>query len=96
LHKHIGRDENGVSDLSLDDLQSQSIFRWHGTCIHDFETPKWVQKRRRRDPEDEQDTSFVYDEPRRAVAVAINGKFSLTAVGTYRQVNRLCYFGLCN
>ncbi|KAK7064573.1 RIC1 domain-containing protein [Favolaschia claudopus] len=80
---------------------------WQGTCIHDFETPRWVQKSRRIDPEvdpDDADTEedsytptarssdsdstpskgkgrAVYSEPRRAVAVAINGKFSLIAVG---------------
>ncbi|KAJ6519422.1 RIC1-domain-containing protein [Mycena sanguinolenta] len=90
---------------------------WQGTCIHDFETPRWVQKSRRvdphpdseeADPEDEVYPSpspsqssdsltsasasasvskgkgkarAVYSEPRRAVAVAINGKFSLVAVG---------------
>ncbi|KAJ7275450.1 RIC1-domain-containing protein [Mycena haematopus] len=92
--------------------QQKSI--WRGTCIHDFETPRWVQKSRRIDPEldpDDADTEdevypspspsqsdtdslasaskgkgkgkgrAVYTEPRRAVAVAINGKFSLIAVG---------------
>ncbi|KAJ6574685.1 RIC1-domain-containing protein [Mycena capillaripes] len=75
---------------------------WQGTCIHDFETPRWVQKSRRidthvdpdADPEEEVHQSSdaesitgkgkgraVYNEPRRAVAVAINGKFSLVAVG---------------
>lgn len=82
-----GRHESGVFDSPPDIPRSQSHFRWRGTCIHDFETPKWVQKRRRRDPEDEQDTGPVYDEPRRAVAVAINGKFSLTAVGAHRSVS---------
>ncbi|KAJ7139708.1 RIC1-domain-containing protein [Mycena epipterygia] len=77
---------------------------WRGTCIHDFEAPRWVQKSRRiethEDPDtDTEDSSLhqssdghdsikgkgkgraVYNEPRRAVAVAINGKFSLVAVG---------------
>lgn len=45
-----------------------------------------MQKSRRIDPEDARSTKPVYEEPRRAVAVAINGKFSLTAVGTYRLV----------
>ncbi|KAF7367259.1 RIC1 domain-containing protein [Mycena sanguinolenta] len=84
---------------------------WQGTCIHDFETPRWVQKSRRVDPQpdgadaDTEDEVYptpsqssdslasasassgkgkaraVYNEPRRAVAVAINGKFSLVAVG---------------
>ncbi|KAF7340016.1 RIC1 domain-containing protein [Mycena venus] len=86
---------------------------WQGTCIHDFEIPRWVQKSRRIDPSDDPDDAdteeesyaspsqsqssdgesiaskgkgkgksrAVYNEPRRAVAVAINGKFSLVAVG---------------
>ncbi|KAJ7456586.1 RIC1-domain-containing protein [Mycena latifolia] len=74
---------------------------WQGTCIHDFETPRWVQKSRRIEthPDPESDTEdpyqssdgdsiqskgkgrAVYSEPRRAVAVAINGKFSLVAIG---------------
>jgi hypothetical protein len=75
---------------------------WQGTCIHDFEIPRWVQKSRRidthvdpdADPEEESYQSSdgdsitgkgkgraVYNEPRRAVAVAINGKFSLVAIG---------------
>jgi hypothetical protein len=45
-----------------------------------------VQKRRRIDPEDAHVAKPIYEEPRRAVAVAINGKFSLTAVGTHRLV----------
>ncbi|KZP16760.1 RIC1-domain-containing protein [Athelia psychrophila] len=55
---------------------------WNGTCIHNFQTPRWVQKRRRRDPEDETDPSPAYDEPRRAVVIAVNAKFSLNAIGT--------------
>jgi hypothetical protein len=85
--QNSGHDESGVLDSPLDNPRPESHFRWRGTCIHDFETPKWVQKRRRRDPEDGADTAPVYDEPRRAVAVAINGKFSLTAVGTHRSVS---------
>ncbi|KAJ7693644.1 RIC1-domain-containing protein [Mycena rosella] len=75
---------------------------WQGTCIHDFETPRWVQKSRRIetdvDPEsDDAKAAYqssdggsiktkgkgraVYNEPRRAVAVAVNGKFSLVAIG---------------
>ncbi|KAJ3897367.1 hypothetical protein F5879DRAFT_983118 [Lentinula edodes] len=49
-----------------------------GTCIHHFETPRWVQKQRRVEPEEH---GSVYFEPRRAVRIAINAKFSLIAVG---------------
>lgn len=72
---------------------------WQGTCIHDFETPRWVQKSRHveADPDGDIEDLYqssdgdsvhskvkgraVYSEPRRAVAVAINGKFSLVAIG---------------
>ncbi|KAJ6604206.1 RIC1-domain-containing protein [Mycena vulgaris] len=75
---------------------------WQGTCIHDFEIPRWVQKSRRIEthenpdsdtedapPSSDGDDSIkgkgkgraVYNEPRRAVTVAVNGKFSLVAVG---------------
>lgn len=45
-----------------------------------------MQKRRRVDPEDSENAKPLYEEPRRAVAVAINGRFSLTAIGTQRSV----------
>ncbi|KAJ7169474.1 RIC1-domain-containing protein [Mycena filopes] len=98
--------------LSIDSTSSAKApqSHWQGTCIHDFETPRWVQKSRRidthdldpdADPEDELYQSqsqssdgdsisagkgkgkanAVYSEPRRAVTVAINGKFLLVAVG---------------
>ncbi|THU88454.1 RIC1-domain-containing protein [Dendrothele bispora CBS 962.96] len=56
---------------------------WQGTCVHDFDTPKWVQKQRRIDPDEplHQRDRKVYVEPKRAVAVAVNAKFSLIAVG---------------
>ncbi|KAJ7919027.1 RIC1-domain-containing protein [Mycena leptocephala] len=90
--------------LSTDSTSSTKSVKstWQGTCIHDFEIPRWVQKSRRidthvdpdADPEEESYQSSdgdsitgkgkgraVYNEPRRAVAVAINGKFSLVAIG---------------
>ncbi|KAF8213519.1 RIC1-domain-containing protein [Mycena galopus ATCC 62051] len=96
---------------SASSAKRQQKSTWQGTCIHDFETPRWVQKSRRVDPHldpDDADTEdevypspspsqssdndsiaskgkgkgrAVYSEPRRAVVVAINGKFSLVAVG---------------
>ncbi|KAJ3850575.1 hypothetical protein EV368DRAFT_84406 [Lentinula lateritia] len=51
---------------------------WMGTCIHHFETPRWVQKQRRVEPEEH---GSVYFEPRRALRIAINVKFSLIVVG---------------
>ncbi|RDB29503.1 RAB6A-GEF complex partner protein 1 [Hypsizygus marmoreus] len=57
---------------------------WRGTCIHDFETPRWVQKQRRIDPDEPlHERNRVYEEPRRAVAIAINAKFSFIAIGTH-------------
>ncbi len=56
---------------------------WHGTCIHDVEPPRWVQKRRLVRVDDPDAEQYDYDEPRRAVAVAINTKFSLVAIGTH-------------
>ncbi|KAK7468553.1 WD40 repeat protein [Stygiomarasmius scandens] len=56
---------------------------WQGACVHDFDTPKWVQKQRRIDPDEplHQRDRKVYVEPKRAVTVAVNAKFSLLAVG---------------
>lgn len=63
---------------------SQSRSGWRGTCVHDFETPRWVQKQRRIDPDELiHEHNRVYEEPRRAVAIAINGTFSLIAIGTF-------------
>jgi hypothetical protein len=75
------------------DTASEHHFGWEGTCIHDFEMPKWVQKQRQVDLEDDRE-SLIYEEPRRAVVVAINGKFSLTAVGTQGGSVELATFPL--
>ncbi|KAF9458722.1 RIC1-domain-containing protein [Collybia nuda] len=63
---------------------SQGRLGWRGTCVHNFKTPRWVQKQRRIDPDEHpHERDRVYEEPQRAVAIAINGKFSLIAVGTF-------------
>lgn len=49
--------------------------------------PRWAQKRRQVDSDDTH-SLFDYDEPKRAVAVAVNIKFSLVAVGTHGSVLR--------
>ncbi|KAI0308050.1 RIC1-domain-containing protein [Multifurca ochricompacta] len=54
---------------------------WQGTCIHDMQVPKWVQKRKQVHPEEV--GSDDYEQPRRAVKVVVNMKFSLIAVGTH-------------
>jgi hypothetical protein len=57
--------------------------RWHGTCIHDFKIPRWVQKRRHVEPSEAGlDDVGGYENPKRATKVAINSKFSLIAIGT--------------
>lgn len=56
---------------------------WHGTCVHDFPTPRWVQKQRRIDPSEplHERNRRAYVEPKQAVCVALNSRFSLIAVG---------------
>ncbi|KAF8898475.1 RIC1-domain-containing protein [Infundibulicybe gibba] len=64
---------------------SSSRSSWQGTCIHDFSIPKWVQKQRQIEPDDistGESERTLYEEPRRAVTVAINGRFSMIAIGT--------------
>ena len=56
--------------------------RWLGTCIHDFQTPKWVQKQRRVEDSGAAIPVRSYEEPGRATCVAINTKFSLISIGT--------------
>ena len=48
--------------------------------------PKWVQKRKQVHP-DEGTSAEDYEQPRRAVKVVVNMKFSLIAVGTRWYVN---------
>ncbi|KAI0067916.1 RIC1-domain-containing protein [Artomyces pyxidatus] len=88
---HTDMDELGVSlndhhpghgKEDSDSTQIHPTSLWQGTCIHNIEVPKWVQKRRRVDPEDEGANGSGYEQPRRAVKVAVNAKFSLVAVGT--------------
>ncbi|KAF9243850.1 RIC1-domain-containing protein [Melanogaster broomeanus] len=57
--------------------------QWQGTCIHNFEIPRWVQKSRYVESDGSDNVSPVYIEPRRAVEVAVNARFSLVAVGTF-------------
>lgn len=68
---------------STDSNHSQTGPLWQGTCIHNVEPPKWVQKRRMVRPDDPDADQYHYDEPRCAVAVAINTKFSVVAVGMH-------------
>ncbi|KDQ54856.1 hypothetical protein JAAARDRAFT_37967 [Jaapia argillacea MUCL 33604] len=68
---------------STDDTTFARQFQWHGSCIHSFDVPRWVQKQRRVDQDDNSPYQHPYDEPRRAVAVAVNTVFSLIAIGTH-------------
>ncbi|KAI0274897.1 RIC1-domain-containing protein [Gloeopeniophorella convolvens] len=79
-----GTDENvgRARRRSHDSTNSRIGSRWQGTCIHDVDVPKWVQKRKQVDP-DEDGNTHNYDQPRRAVKVAVNAKFSMIAVGTH-------------
>ncbi|KAJ3885220.1 hypothetical protein GG344DRAFT_82968 [Lentinula edodes] len=87
--EELPSDSKNASNINLsknDQLQTQKLDNprfadgqrnmWMGTCIHHFETPRWVQKQRRVEPEEH---GSVYFEPRRAVRLAINAKFSLIA-----------------
>ncbi|KDR85280.1 hypothetical protein GALMADRAFT_83897 [Galerina marginata CBS 339.88] len=89
LHDGEGNSEKVPNDHDYEDDLSNSNhssghLRWHGTCVHDFQTPKWVQKRRRVEPDEfGPDSGLDYEEPKRATSVAINNKFSLIAIGTH-------------
>jgi hypothetical protein len=50
------------------------------------QVPKWVQKRKQVHP-DERTSEDDYEQPRRAVKVVVNMKFSLVAVGTSWSVD---------
>jgi hypothetical protein len=55
--------------------------------VHDVQVPKWVQKRKQVYPSDDGDVSpDDYEQPRRAVKVAVNMRFSLIAIGTHWYV----------
>ncbi|KZV74702.1 RIC1-domain-containing protein [Peniophora sp. CONT] len=60
--------------------------QWYGACIHAVTVPRWVQKRRASDDPGD------FELPRRALAVAVNNRFSLTAVGTHSGTVELASF----
>ncbi|KAI0080014.1 RIC1-domain-containing protein [Panus rudis PR-1116 ss-1] len=70
------------SGASTGETPQAPSMQWHGTCIHNVEVPKWVQKRKAIDYDDPNAFEPPYHEPRRAEVVAINAKFSLVATGT--------------
>ncbi|KAL7285751.1 hypothetical protein ACG7TL_000860 [Trametes sanguinea] len=69
------------SRQSSDSMSSVRPLSWHGTCIHHVDPPRWVQKRKQVDPGDI--ARYTYTEPRRAMMIALNPKFSMLAIGTY-------------
>ena len=55
--------------------------------MHDVQVPKWVQKRKQVYPGEEDVSTDDYEQPRRAVNVAVNMRFSLIAIGTHWYVD---------
>lgn len=84
LHEESQKGEsNGGEHGEPSTAESNGLVGWFGACIHGFETPKWVQKQRYHDPHDaDAQKPKVWDEPRRAVAAAVNYRFSLFAIGS--------------
>ncbi|KAF9229601.1 RIC1-domain-containing protein [Gyrodon lividus] len=74
---------NGIGPSSADSSSSMHEQHWQGTCIHNIEVPRWVQKSRHVESDTSDNGPPVYIEPRRAVEVAVNARFSLIAIGTY-------------
>ena len=73
---------------SSDNTNSRPNSRWLGTCVHDVQVPKWVQKRKQVYPSEGEDVGTDdYEQPRRAVKVAVNMRFSLIAIGTHWYVD---------
>ena len=73
---------NSVSD-SFTSSSSEQRYYWQGTCFHNYEVPRWVQKSR----QVSSDARPIYVEPRRAMQVAVNTRFSLIAIGTLRYLS---------
>jgi hypothetical protein len=72
-----------LSRTSNDNVNSRPNSRWLGTCVHDVQVPKWVQKRKQVYLGEGEDVRVDdYEQPRRAVKVAVNMRFSLIAIGT--------------
>ncbi|KAI0735483.1 RIC1-domain-containing protein [Earliella scabrosa] len=69
------------SRQTSDGSDSLRPLQWHGTCIHHVDPPRWVQKRKQVDPGDV--VGYAYNEPRRAMTIALNPKFSMLAIGTF-------------
>ena len=61
-----------------------STLQWQGICVHDIETPKWMQKQKATIIVDDEEQLSSLEESRRAVRVAVNSKFSVVAIGMRR------------
>ena len=77
-HAYPAQSRSALSVNNANSNANTHMQHWQGTCIHDVEPPRWVQKRRMVRPDEPQ---YDYDEPQTATAVAINTKFSVYAVG---------------
>ncbi|EIW86459.1 RIC1-domain-containing protein [Coniophora puteana RWD-64-598 SS2] len=71
--------------------ESSGLHRWQGTCVHNYEFPRWVQKQRHVE-EGQPGYERAYAEPRRAVDIAVNSRYSLIAVGTQSGAVELTSF----
>ncbi|KAH9081828.1 RIC1-domain-containing protein [Lactarius deliciosus] len=65
--------ETGQENPTILPILDTTLGGW-GTCVHDVQVPKWVQKRKQ---------VYPGEDPRRAVKVAVNMRFSLIAIGTH-------------
>ncbi|KAL4069425.1 RIC1-domain-containing protein [Scleroderma citrinum] len=86
-HQNAERGSSRAELSSLSDSftssNSEHRYYWQGTCFHDYEVPRWVQKSRQVSNDDSDNRRPIYVEPRRAMQVAVNTRFSLIAIGTF-------------
>lgn len=76
--------ENSFFTDSPRSSMSEHQSHWQGTCIHNYELPRWVQKSRQVDNDGTGNSRPIYVELRLATQVAVNTRFSLVAIGTHR------------
>ncbi|THH11772.1 hypothetical protein EW145_g440 [Phellinidium pouzarii] len=83
--------DDGEGEDQIYQPSESSTLQWQGICIHDIEPPLWVQKQKVSVVDDEYN-EFDYIEPRKAVCVAINPKFSVVATGMQSGTIELANF----
>ncbi|KAH8120516.1 RIC1-domain-containing protein [Phellopilus nigrolimitatus] len=81
----------GRHNQERDHSSEGTNMQWQGICIHDVEAPRWVQKQKA-PARGDSDNEFDYIEPRKAVCIAINSKFSVLATGTQSGTVELASF----